>query len=147
MGNNTYFKDAFMMLEQINNSLIHEIESLLQFDLTPKQSVLINIVQAFNNITVKDLAKKMNISTSGVSQLLSKLEKDKYIKREINVDNRREVHINLDTKGLELYQASKEIDNKIIDKYFSKLDESEAEQFYAIVKKLHGIVMSEKQNI
>ncbi|MFS1518856.1 MarR family winged helix-turn-helix transcriptional regulator [Bacillus sp. SCS-151] len=147
MGNNTYFKDAFMLLEQINNSLIHEIESLLQFDLTPKQSVLINIVQAFNNITVKDLAEKMNISTSGVSQLLSKLEKDKYIKREINVDNRREVHINLDTKGLELYQASKEIDNKIIDKYFSKLDESEAEQFYAIVKKLHGIVMSEKQNI
>ncbi|WP_214481396.1 MarR family transcriptional regulator [Bacillus sp. SM2101] len=147
MDNNTYFKDAFMLLEQINNSLIHEIESLLQFDLTPKQSVLINIVQTFNNITVKDLAEKMNISTSGVSQLLSKLEKDKYIKREINVDNRREVHINLDTKGLELYQASKEIDNKIIDKYFSKLDESEAEQFYAIVKKLHGIVMSEKQNI
>ncbi|MDX8365616.1 MarR family transcriptional regulator [Cytobacillus sp. IB215665] len=147
MDNNTYFKDAFMLLEQINNSLIHEIESLLQFDLTPKQSVLINIVQTFNNITVKDLAEKMNISTSGVSQLLSKLEKDKYIKREINVDNRREVHINLDTKGLELYQASKEIDNKIIDKYFSKLDETEAEQFYAIVKKLHCIVMSEKQNI
>ncbi|MGM7681287.1 MarR family winged helix-turn-helix transcriptional regulator [Cytobacillus sp. Hm23] len=144
MGNNTYFKDAFMLLEQINNSLIHEIESLLQFDLTPKQSVLINIVQTFNNITVKDLAEKMNISTSGVSQLLSKLEQDKYIKREINVDNRREVHINLDTKGLELYQASKEIDNKIIEKYFSKLDETEAEQFYAIVKKLHGIVMSEK---
>jgi DNA-binding MarR family transcriptional regulator len=48
--------------------------------------------------TVGEIAMEMNISSSAVSQLIAKLEKNQYIKREINLQNRREIFITLDEK-------------------------------------------------
>ena len=67
----------------------------LLFVLTPKQSLIIEHVQQHNTLTVSELTEKMNVTTSAVSQLLSKLEKEHYIERSINPNSRREIVVTL----------------------------------------------------
>ncbi|MFT4415853.1 MarR family winged helix-turn-helix transcriptional regulator [Fredinandcohnia humi] len=135
-----YMKETFQLLDQINSLLLKEFESVFKYELTTKQSLVIHHVNQANTLTVNDLAQLMDISASAVSQLLNKLEKEKYIKREINPTNRREILISLGSKGYELYEEYDKIDQTIIEKYYSKLSTEEMVQFQTIVKKLHTII-------
>ncbi|WP_449539253.1 MarR family winged helix-turn-helix transcriptional regulator [Ferdinandcohnia sp. Marseille-Q9671] len=135
-----YMKETFQLLDEVNSLLLKEFESIFHFDITTKQSLVLHHVEQASTITVNELAQVMEISASAVSQLLNKLESEKYIKREINPSNRREILITLGSKGKELYEEYEKIDQKIIDKYYSKLTEAEMIQFQSIVRKLHTII-------
>nr|WP_275695652.1 MarR family transcriptional regulator [Fredinandcohnia sp. SECRCQ15] len=138
-------KETFHILDEVNSLLLKEFESILDYELTPKQTMVVHHVHQSTTITVNELAHLMNISASAVSQLLNKLEQENYVKREINPNNRREILITLGSKGLELYDEYDKIDQKIIDKYYSKLTEDEMIQFQSIVKKLHTIITTENK--
>lgn len=135
-------KDTFEMLNLINNSLIKEYEALLEIELTPKQSLLLDYVHK-SKLTVNELAYNMNITASAVSQLVKRMEKDHYVKREINTQNRREINVLLDWKGIKIYETYDEIDKLMIEKYYSKLEEDEVKQLNSIVKKLSEYVLNE----
>ncbi|WP_453990709.1 MarR family winged helix-turn-helix transcriptional regulator [Bacillus nitroreducens] len=136
----TYMKETFNLLDEVNSLLLKEFESIFKYDITTKQSIVLHHVHQAKIITVNELAQLMNISASAVSQLLNKLESEHYIKREINPNNRREILISLGSKGVELYEESDKIDQKIMEKYYSKLTEEEMVQFQTIVRKLHTII-------
>ncbi|MFS0862456.1 MarR family winged helix-turn-helix transcriptional regulator [Fredinandcohnia sp. 179-A 10B2 NHS] len=138
-----YTKETFKLLDKVNSLLLREFESILQYELTPKQSMLIQFVHIAKTITVNELALQMNTTASAVSQLLNKLEKEDYIKREINPENRREILISLGLNGLKLYEEYDKIDQRVIDKYFSKLTTDEMVQFRAVIEKLHTIITDE----
>lgn len=139
----SYTKETFKLLDEVNSLLLREFESILHYELTPKQSMLIQFVHISKTITVNELALQMNISASAVSQLLNKLEKEEYVKREINPENRREILISLARKGLKLYEEYDKIDQRVIDKYFSKLTTDEMVQFRTVIEKLHSIIIDE----
>ncbi|MGG4263809.1 MarR family winged helix-turn-helix transcriptional regulator [Peribacillus simplex] len=139
---NNIMKDTFEMLNLINNSLIKEYEALLEIELTPKQSLLLDYVHK-SKLTVNELAYNMNITASAVSQLVKRMEKDHYVKREINTQNRREINVLLDWKGIKIYETYDEIDKLMIEKYYSKLEEDEVKQLNSIVKKLSEYVLNE----
>ncbi|MCG7317609.1 MarR family transcriptional regulator [Brevibacillus laterosporus] len=94
-------------------------------------------------ITVGEIAIEMNISSSAVSQLIAKLEKIQYIKREINLQNRREVFISLDKNGLEYFSKQVYVEQQIADKIYSKLSSNEVNELERIVEKLKEIAMKE----
>ncbi|WP_010283585.1 MarR family winged helix-turn-helix transcriptional regulator [Bacillus timonensis] len=135
-----YMKETFTLLDEVNSLLLKEFESIFHYDITTKQSIVLHHVNQAGTITVNELAQLMNISASAVSQLLNKLESEQYIKREINPNNRREILISLGSKGKELYEESEKIDQKIMEKYYSKLTKEEMIQFQTIVGKLHSII-------
>ncbi len=140
MDTKAYMKETFNLLDEVNSLLLQEFESIFHYDITTKQSVVLHHVYQAKTITVNELAQLMNISASAVSQLLNKLESELYIKREINPKNRREILISLGSKGIELYEESDKIDQRIMEKYYSKLTEEEMIQFQTIVRKLHTII-------
>ncbi|MEH7381520.1 MarR family transcriptional regulator [Bacillus sp. JJ1533] len=141
-----YMKETFTLLDEVNSLLLKEFESIFHYDITTKQSIVLHHVHQEGTMTVNELAQLMNISASAVSQLLNKLESEHYIKREINPNNRREILISLGSKGIELYEESEKIDQKIMEKYYSKLTEEEMIQFQTIVKKLHTIITTSDDN-
>ncbi|MFD2444612.1 MarR family winged helix-turn-helix transcriptional regulator [Bacillus sp. CGMCC 1.16607] len=137
---NAYVKEAFALLEQVNSAITKEYESLLNHELTPKQLLLLRTVRDEQKITVNFLSEKLSLSPSSLSQLISRLEVANYLEREVNVNNRREVFVMLGEKGVALFQNYDDIDQDIINKYYSEFTLEEVMTFRNLVKKLHSVI-------
>ena len=127
----------------INRLIYKQYKQYLNSGITTQQAVVLDIVYLAKRITVGEVAMEMSISSSAVSQLIAKLEKNKFIKREINLQNRREVFITLDENGLEYFSKQDYVERQIADKIYSKLSSNELDELERIVEKLKSIAMKE----
>lgn len=124
----------------MNVMLIQAHEFLNDSEITTKQTILLELVHKHGRLTVSELAERMEVSSSAVSQIVSKLEKAKYVSREINPNNRREIFVRLDERGVEHFAREEELERTIIDRYYSQLDYEEVVTLRNIILKLKGIV-------
>lgn len=127
----------------INRLIYKHYKPYLASSITTQQAVLLDIVYAANKITVGEIAIEMNISSSAVSQLIAKMEKNQFIHRAINPDNRREVFITLGIKGEEYFEKQEYVERSVADRLFSKLTVAERNELERIIKKLKQIAAEE----
>ncbi|MGE7921324.1 MarR family winged helix-turn-helix transcriptional regulator [Viridibacillus sp. NPDC093762] len=127
----------------INRLIYKHYKQFLNSGITTQQAVVLDIVYLAKRITVGEIAIEMNISSSAVSQLIAKLEKIQFIKREINLQNRREVFISLDENGLEYFSKQVYVEQQIADRIYSKLSSNEVDELERIVEKLKEFAMKE----
>ncbi|HDR4601663.1 MULTISPECIES: MarR family winged helix-turn-helix transcriptional regulator [Bacillus] len=127
----------------IDRLIFKHYKQYLNIGITTQQVVVLDIVYVAKRSTVGEIAMEMNISSSAVSQLIAKLEKNQYIKREINLQNRREIFITLDEKGVEYFSKQDYVKQQISDKIYSKLTSKDVNQLERIVEKLKEIAMKE----
>src|SRR5690625_4784040 len=102
----------------INNHIYKKYSSLIDKDITNAQDLLLITIQQAEKLTVREIAEKLDITPSGASQQISKLEQDNYVKREINEKNRREILVSLDSKGVEYFEKQEKIDQIIAERLY-----------------------------
>lgn len=143
---------VYQLVQKINDAVysmdshfIKVHQDLVTDDLSVKQMILLDMIKKSSNVTIGQLAQYMNITSSAVGQLVSKLEEQNYVSRKINPENRREIFVQLDVAGIKYFEKEEEIKRYIISKYYSKLDISELEQLKYILEKLNGIVLKEEE--
>lgn len=137
-------KKIFQTLDQINYVLLDQYKDVLDVQLTAKQALIVEHVHQQNALTVNELAEKMNVTASAVSQLLTKLEKEQFIERKINPNSRREIIVTLGKKGIELYEAYERIDEKIVDTYYSKVDEKVIDQLEQAINEIYQVILEQQ---
>ncbi|MGS2778676.1 MarR family winged helix-turn-helix transcriptional regulator [Robertmurraya sp. GLU-23] len=91
---------------------------------------------------MNEIAEIINGTPSAASQFIQKLEKKQYVKRETNMENRREVFVYLDEKGKQFFTDMTAIDERVLGKYFLRLPEEDIIKYHEKLKKLHHIVVS-----
>jgi MarR family transcriptional regulator, organic hydroperoxide resistance regulator len=109
-------------------------------DLSTKQQVILELLRVQNR-TVNEISGYFSITASAASQLISKLEKQRYVKREINVENRREIIVKLDEKGQQYNKMVESNQYSIIEKYYAKLDKEDLVKLLDIHQKLYQIAL------
>lgn len=142
----------YQLVQDINDAIysmdshfIKVHQELVTDDLSVKQMILMDFIEKKSNVTIGQIAQHMNITSSAVGQLVSKLEEQNYLSRKINPENRREIFVQLDVAGIKYFEKEEEIKRYLIKKYYSKLEISELEQLKSIVKKLSDIVLKESE--
>lgn len=90
--------------------------------------------------STKNLADKLNVSTSAVSQILNKLENKGYVERFINPKNRREIVLNLADKANQYFNDLASLEDEINKEVYGQLSLEDLKQFTNILEKLHVIV-------
>ncbi|MBB6453254.1 DNA-binding MarR family transcriptional regulator [Salirhabdus euzebyi] len=138
-----YIKEAFSLLEKINAQVVKDHQTFMNNDLTPKQLFILQTIRDEKKVTINQLSERTMLSASSVSQIIARLEKDRYVRRDINPENRREIIVKLDKKGLELFKEYEKIDDKIIEQYYGNFSLQEVKTFRDLVKKLHDEMKSE----
>lgn len=113
-------------------------------DLSTKQQVILELLRVKNR-TVNEISHFLSITASAASQLISKLEKQDYVKREINPDNRREIIVQLGEKGRHYNQMVDKNQLFIIEKYYAKLPKDDLEKLLDIHEKLYNIAVEAQQ--
>jgi len=127
----------------MNARLMKERQSLFNEDLSSKQMIIMDLVEKESQLSISQLAEAMNVTSSAVSQIVSKLEKEKYLLRTINPDNRREIIVQLDERGHQYYSKEEEINREIVDRFYSRMKMEDMVQLRDILVKLNLIVEEE----
>lgn len=133
--------------EEINKTL-EELWLLLEtkeraytnFQLNNQQYSLLTLIIRHPSSTPTELAEKMNITKSAISQQLVKLEAEGYIYRKQHVDDKRAFSVELGEKGL-LYE--KEMDRfmqQVSEKYYASLSPQELTSFLSALQKLTKVI-------
>ncbi|SMF90279.1 DNA-binding transcriptional regulator, MarR family [Paenibacillus uliginis N3/975] len=127
----------------INALLLHEYRSLLDDEITTKQALLLELIHKHQRMTVREIADQMEVSSSAVSQIIGKLEKMGYVKREINLQNRREIIVQIGSQGVTYFAKQDKVEREIIERFYAKMEFEEVQQLLQLTLKLKEIVEQE----
>lgn len=103
------------------------------------------LLYRYETLYVKDLAELLHVSPSSASQLLSKMEAEDYIVRELDPDKRRYTFVKLGGNGVKAIRNMEEIRNQITSKYLMKLSHEELTVFKEVAEKIKTIVERERE--
>ncbi|MBO1627076.1 MarR family transcriptional regulator [Bacillus cereus] len=116
-----------------------------EFGLTGQQESMIFYINLNKNTTANNIATTFNISKSAVSQVLSKLEKHNMISKQVNPNNKREYFLTLGPNGSNYIERLSQLDDLLIEKYFSKIDIEALQQMTDTLIKINKIILEEKK--
>jgi len=134
----SYIQHINRLRNDINIRIARKYESKLDNGLTTKQVLLLELIKA-GIASTKDLADKLNVTTSAVSQLLNKLEERGYIERSINPGNRREIVLKLARKAERYFNDLEALKEEVNRELYGRLSLDELMQLAGILEKLHAI--------
>lgn len=84
-----------------------------KINLTYTQYITLLVLWENDNITVKELGKKLHLDSGTLTPLLKKLENMKLVKRVRDTEDERNVYISLTDEGLQLKEQAKDIPLKL----------------------------------
>ncbi|MGD6964401.1 MarR family winged helix-turn-helix transcriptional regulator [Fictibacillus phosphorivorans] len=103
-----------------------------------KQILMLLLVLKYKNMTVTELAVKMNVKQPSISALSDKLIKKELIHRKYNALDRRSVSINLTEKGVEKATWLKKKTENIMKEIEEFITLEERILFNQILSKMNG---------
>ncbi|HDX9578917.1 MarR family winged helix-turn-helix transcriptional regulator [Bacillus cytotoxicus] len=141
------YKEVINEMNQAYNEfyilLSHELKD--EFGLTGQQESMIFYINLNKDTTANNIATTFNISKSAVSQVLSKLEKRNMISKQVNPNNKREYFLTLGPSGSDYIERMSQLDDVLIEKYFSKIDIEAFQQMTDTLLKINKIIREEKK--
>lgn len=143
-----------MNSEQITNLLRNVIDEVVAKEKRPvtlSTNELIyrfelHIIEAIGNnanITVNELAKKMNVTKGAISQVVTKLVQKGIVVRNKNLYNKKIVELVLTSKGEKIYQGHEQFHaniNEQISEHLSKYSEAELQLIYDVLLKIKNLM-------
>ena len=114
-------------------------------DLSTRQKIVIEFLRTQSR-TVGEIAAYFSITAAAASQLVSKLEKQQYAKRDINPDNRREILVTLDEKGRRYVDMLDKLQMHLIEKYYLPLSSDDLRTLLELYAKLYAIALDRQTN-
>ncbi|WDH84732.1 MarR family transcriptional regulator [Paenibacillus urinalis] len=132
------------VLDEFNVLITKEVKDLDDYNLTSQQEVILIYISKHERITANEISQAFDITKSAVSQVLTKLEQEKMILKQVNPDNRRESFIVLDEQGQSFITKLAQIDQVMIDKYYSKIDLPKLIQMTETMEEINKIIKKSK---
>lgn len=130
-------------ISKIKKVMIKFIESEIQKrhikDLVPAYGNILTVLYDHNGaLSMKEISSLLGKEKSTVTELINKLEKLGYIRKEKSDLDKRVTNILLTNQGLALESNFVEISNNLNAKAFNSFTEDEKSELFRLLKKLYG---------
>ena len=89
-------------------------------------------------IRQKEIAEELHVNPSSMSELIDKLEKDGYVKRQVDPNDKRATRIHLTELGAARAAEVEDERQEKLEAYFKPLSTEEREQLLALLQKLRA---------
>ena len=129
----TQFTHFMNLLQRINNTQ----------PLPQTQSKILMILDKHKTLSQKSLNECMQIRSSSLSELLTKLEGKGYIEKDQDLQDKRIVNLQLTDKGRAGIKNITRTQNDMIDHVFSPLSEDEKSQLVSAMEKIIDFIDDE----
>jgi DNA-binding MarR family transcriptional regulator len=129
---------AVVNIYYTNCYIISQFESFFKkFGITQQQYNILRILrgQRGNAITIGEIKSRMLDKNSDVSRIVERLRMKKLIERKICLNDRRQMHVKITEKGLDLLAQMDDVDKKAKE-ILSSLSNKEAELLNTLLDKI-----------
>lgn len=93
-------EEVLVALRQIIRAIdLHSKKLSKEYGLTGPQLILMRAIQEMDNVTIKELSKRTNVSQATTTTIIDRLELNGYVQRIRSESDRRKVHAHLTDKG------------------------------------------------
>ncbi|HQC41571.1 MAG TPA: MarR family transcriptional regulator [Petrotogaceae bacterium] len=129
--------------------LIFDIKRfLLSEDIPPNLSLMeylvVFTVYFYGPMKMRDISQKVTLTQSAITVIVDKLEKEGYVRRERDSDDRRVINIISDEKGIEFCDQGLQNLKKMYDKGIEVLTDKEQESFLRMLTKISDSLKQQK---
>ena len=108
----------------------------LGVDVTPQKVYVLELLDTDKKITMNELSRGMNLDSSAVSTLVSRMEKNSLVKRTHGTQDRRTVFVQLTKQGNELKEKMRAKFGSLTENIEADISEEEIATLKRIVSKL-----------
>ncbi|EPE60950.1 marR family protein [Exiguobacterium sp. S17] len=117
--------EMYRQVDELDLLFTKYFTDLNEFELSYQQEQMLLLFKRKDTWTTTEIATKMNISKSAVSQVLKVLEQREFVQKEKNPDNLRESFIRLGPVGLDYSRQVDRIEEQLAEEMFSVLEDDE----------------------
>lgn len=115
----------YRQIDELDLLFTKYFTELNEFELSYQQEQMLLLFKRQETWTTTEIATKMSISKSAVSQVLKVLEQRDFVMREKNPENLRESFIRLGPNGLAYSKQIDAIEERLAEEMFSVLEDDE----------------------
>ncbi|MFG3432648.1 MarR family winged helix-turn-helix transcriptional regulator [Lysinibacillus fusiformis] len=125
---NEYFTTIFYHLHTTHEDVIsHQSVRILQ------------MIQKEEEVTVRDIARLLNISPNTASEHVKKLERHAWVTKERASDDQRKVILHLTVEGLQILKKNSELDEEKLKHALNQLTEQEQQAILQAFRRLSEV--------
>ena len=129
--------DTFIKLTRCTNSVLGELSARQTTgDLTASQFAVLETLYHIGSMTQGEVSSKVLKSTSNLTTVIDNLERDGYVRRERDAEDRRVIHVHFTEAGTSKIEAVLPNHVGALVEIFSVLSASEQEMLGKLCKKL-----------
>jgi MarR family 2-MHQ and catechol resistance regulon transcriptional repressor len=129
--------DTFIKLTRCTNALLARLAKRATLDnLTPSQFAVLEALYHLGSLTQGEVSDKVLKSVSNITTVIDNLERDGFVRRERDAQDRRVIHIQLTEAGKKEMEAVFPQHVAALVDEFSVLSESEQETLGYLCRKL-----------
>lgn len=122
---------------EVLNYIETELESHGIEGLVVSHGNILNILYENNGrLTMKQIARGIDRSKSTLTQLIDKLIKEGYVKKQRSTEDRRYYYIILTEKGWSIKSYFEEISHRVINKFFKDFSQEDIDIFLKMLNKV-----------
>lgn len=136
----TIREKQFLYVSSFADMLTRFQEAVLKVPL--RFSALSHLIRYGGSLTPTELARLMLRSKHSITIIIDNLEKEGYITRTRDDQDRRMVHISITREGLEHVRSHLDNENPVIRKLMSSLTHEECSQLVGYLKRLRKAVIT-----
>lgn len=122
--------------ELVNNANILQFSQRIQNYIGISPILVLNELKQNGPLKQTVLAEKLGYSPGAMTNIASKLVKERYAERQYNADDRRNVLLAITKLGIKALEEAQKVGNEIQVELFSVLSEEEVEEYLSIQQKL-----------
>lgn len=116
------------------------IKEQVSDDLTTDQHLIMRCIKRKGRATSSELADVFHVNRSAITAIINRLNEKGFIERIPDALDRRVIHLQLTEVGRSVATKGEEKIQKVLEGYFSQLDEQEIAQFLRTFEKIAQIV-------
>ncbi|MGY4691246.1 MarR family winged helix-turn-helix transcriptional regulator [Salibacterium sp. K-3] len=140
------YLESIDSLENIVKYLQPKLPILSKLQLTSRQESMMILFIRHEGMTLGEMAERLGISKSAVTQSVNKLENEDLLIRFINENNRREVTMSLGETGKQLKKEFDMFETSIVQDYLTQLELEELKQMLSTFRKFEAIIKEGEKN-
>jgi DNA-binding MarR family transcriptional regulator len=130
-------------IHQISNRIFKQM--LKEYgikELNPGQGRLLFALWQEDNVPIRELSKKTQLTKSTLTTMLDRLENAGYLKRELDEKDERLRRVKLSEKSIKLQKKYVDVSKKMTEIFYGTLTEEEIDEFESYLRRILDNLMN-----
>ncbi|HOP70288.1 MAG TPA: MarR family transcriptional regulator [Bacillota bacterium] len=143
------FSDSVVRIERLLRHVAFIIKKrgrdiLSDFDITTPQFLALVVLKDRPGITMGELCERLYLACSTATDLIDRMEKNGYLERNRDADDRRVIRLSITEKGQNIIDQVINARRRYVDSILKQLTQEEIDQLAQALEKLDALMVAGK---